>query len=258
MAITLQYMSDLHLEMFPGFRIADDEVRAERLVLAGDIGNPESAEYAAFIDDCVAKFPLGVFVIMGNHEGYDKPSWEHSVSAARTVLESRGAVLLDKSGVDIVPGKLRIIGATLWSRVEGPGANDVRTFIADYRRIGGMRSVIDNNALHDADVTWLRAELDMMDAEGIRAVVVTHHAPSLHGTSNPKHAGSSLNCAFATDLDAIVGRSTVAAWIYGHTHYSAVRQLPGGAILASNQRGYADNPEEVGRFDPTRTLVVHV
>jgi predicted phosphodiesterase len=252
--VTLQFMSDLHLELFPGFRIADADVRAERLVLAGDIGDPQSSEYAEFVADCVAKFPLGVFVVMGNHEAYGKPSWEHAVAAARQVLEARGAVLLDKSGVDLVPGKLRIIGATLWSRVHGYDANDVRTFIADYHMIGGMRGVCDSNALHDADMAWLRAELDLMDAEGVRAVVVTHHAPSLRGTSHPKHAGSSLNCAFATDLDHLVGRPSVAAWIYGHTHYSAVQRLHGGALLASNQRGYADNPEEVGLFDPSRTL----
>ena len=256
--IALQYMSDLHLELFPGFRISDNDVRAERLVLAGDIGDPDSAEYAEFIEDCVAKFPLGVFVIMGNHEAYGKPSWSHAVAYARRVLEDRGAVLLDKSGADLVPGKLRIIGATLWSRVEGSCANDVRTFIADYRLIGGLRGVSDSNELHDADVTWLRVELDLMEAEGVRAVVVTHHAPSLRGTSHPKHAGSSLNGAFATDLDTLIGRPVVAAWIYGHTHFSAVRKLCGGTLLASNQRGYADNPDEVGKFDPTRTLSVRV
>lgn len=257
-AITLQYMSDLHLELFPGFRIDDVDVRAERLVLAGDIGDPKSAEYAEFIDDCVAKFPLGVFVVMGNHEGYGQPSWEKAITTARQALEARGAVLLYRSGAALVPGKLRIIGATLWSRVEGFGASDVRTFIADYRMIGGMRGVCDSNELHDVDAAWLRAELDMLDAEGVRAVVVTHHAPSRCGTSHPKHAGSSLNCAFATELDHLVSRPAVAAWIYGHTHFSAVRQLPGGALLASNQRGYADNPDEVGTFDPTRTLSIQV
>jgi hypothetical protein len=259
-SIALQYMSDLHLELFPGFRIAAADVRAERLVLAGDIGDPESAEYAEFIGDCVAKFPLGVFVVVGNHEAYGKASWERAVAATRLALEARGAVLLYRSGADLVPGKLRIIGATLWSRVAGCDASDVRTFIADYRMIGGMRGVSDSNALHDADAAWLRAELDLMDADGVRAVVVTHHAPSLRGTSHPKHAGSALNGAFATDLDALTGRPAVAAWIYGHTHFSAVRQLPppGGAPLASNQRGYADNPDEVGTFDPARTLLIRV
>jgi len=35
-----QYMSDLHLEMFPGFRIVPEQVVAPYLILAGDIGDP--------------------------------------------------------------------------------------------------------------------------------------------------------------------------------------------------------------------------
>jgi hypothetical protein len=114
-----------------------------------------------------------------------------------------------------------------------------------------MTTVGQSNALHDVDVAWLRAEIALAEADGYRMLVVTHHAPSLVGTSHPKHAGGALNCAFATDLDALVERDAVAAWIFGHTHFSTTR-----GKLRSNQRGYADNPDEVLLFDPSRTLVL--
>ena len=49
--IKIQYMSDLHLEIYPGFRILPEQITAEYLVLAGDIGDPSSSEYIEFITD---------------------------------------------------------------------------------------------------------------------------------------------------------------------------------------------------------------
>jgi hypothetical protein len=250
--VTVRYMSDLHLELFPGFRVpVSVDGDSETLVLAGDIGDPETEEYAAFVADCVSKFER-VFVVVGNHEGYGKPSWEHAVDAARRAVEAAGATLLHRDrAVLSETEKIRIVGATLWSHIDGPCAYEARCFMADYRRIGGLTGVGESNALHDVDVAWLRAEIASAEADGYRVLVVTHHAPSLVGTSHPKHAGGALNCAFATDLDALVGRDSVAAWIFGHTHFSTTR-----GKLRSNQRGYADNPEEVRMFDPYRTVVL--
>ena len=115
-----------------------------------------------------------------------------------------------------------------------------------------MKGVADSNALHAEDVAWLRAEIDLAEAEGHHLVVVTHHAPSLRGTSRPEHSWGPLNCAFATALDHLVARPAVAAWIFGHTHFSSTR-----GKLVSNQRGYADNQYEVQGFDPSRVLTVH-
>ncbi len=98
--IRIQYMSDLHLEMFPGFRI--NKVNAEYLVLAGDIGDPESVEYSDFLADCKTKFKH-VFVILGNHEAYGKQSWAYTQQVARKVVESKGAIFLDQNSVDIIP-----------------------------------------------------------------------------------------------------------------------------------------------------------
>ena len=111
----------------------------------------------------------------------------------------------------------------------------------------------ESNAHHEADVAWLQAEIALAEADGCKLVVVTHHAPSLRGTSHPRNSGGPLNCAFATDLDHLVAREGVAAWIFGHTHFSCTY-----GKLASNQRGYANNPNEVGLFDPARVITITV
>ena len=249
----IQYMSDLHLEIRPGFRIAPGEVAAPFLVLAGDIGDPASAEYASFMKDCAGKYEC-VFVVLGNHEHYGKCTAE-TKALARSVCDAcgSGVGLLDRSSHQIAEG-LKIVGTTLWSRVDVRDAYEVQCSVADYRRIKDVRSVSCSNALHDEDAAWLRAEIEMAEVDGTGLVVVTHHAPSLNGTSAARHSGSSLESAFATDLDHLVGRPCVRAWIHGHTHHSHE-----SGKLVANQRGYGDNEDEddiTTGFDATKCLTV--
>ncbi len=126
--VTVRYMSDLHLELFPGFRVPFGSP-AETLVLAGDIGDPETEEYAAFVADCVSKFER-VFVVVGNHEGYGKPSWEHAVDAARRAAEAAGATLLHRDCA-VLSETEKIAGTTLWSRIDGRSAYDAMCFMSD-------------------------------------------------------------------------------------------------------------------------------
>lgn len=80
-------------------------------------------------------------------------------------------------------------------------------------------------------------------------MVVTHHAPSARSVE-PKYAGSPLNAAFVSNLDALVERSGADLWIHGHTHYP-VDYAIGATRVFSNPRGYArDGMPENARFDP--------
>lgn len=269
----VQYMSDLHLELFPGFRIAPEDVAASVLLLAGDIGDPGSDEYRAFMLDCALKFEA-VYVVLGNHEGYGR-SWDEALrlassaclNASASAQASSSVTLLDRGSATVPPRltggrRIRVLGATLWSRVSPSDAYEVGCFIADYRRIEGVRSVADTNAMHAADVAWLRAELSLLEAaaEGENAcdgiIVLTHHAPSMRGTSRKEHEGGPLNGAFATALDDLVDRPGVLAWVHGHTHHSHETRRPAnGAVLCANQRGYAYEGAAAG-FDARRTVAV--
>ena len=252
----IQYMSDLHLEIFPGFRICQEHVASKYLVLAGDIGDPAKKEYETFIKDCMSKFEY-VFIVLGNHEHYGR-SIDQTVSIVEFLIrdlnnDKSHVVLLNKSSYDIIPGKLTIIGTTLWSYVD---KYEVKSAIMDYRKIRGITNISDNNDLHNKDVAWINAELQLI-TDDRKIIVVTHHAPSRNKTSHPMYAGCPLNCAFATDLDHLL-KPPVCAWIYGHTHYSNTRVLENGVVLTSNQRGYIDERQADDKFDPRTCLSISI
>ena len=91
---------------------------------------------------------------------------------------------------------------------------------------------------HADSVAWLKRELRARDPA--RTIVVTHHAPSARSIP-PFYAGSPLNAAFASGLDALVAGSRVPLWIHGHTHYN-VDYMIGETRVLTNQRGYPDEP----------------
>lgn len=267
-AFRVQYASDLHLEVAPGLRLRRAR-GADALALTGDIGDPGSTEYAAFLEACAAEFDT-VLILLGNHEGYGY-SWDEAVALARAAAASpacRGRVhVLERDAIELVPGRLRCIGATMWTEVPDDLFCEASRCIGDHTRIKGW-SVYSRNAAHARDVAWLRAEIERAEANGVGLLVLTHHAPSTRGTGNPRYAGDPLACAYAVDLETpgprCLLRSPVRAWLHGHTHHSYGPRpagLPGttrsadAPLLASNQRGYAgDSDDDSSGFVPDAVL----
>lgn len=234
----VQYMSDLHLEIAPGFRI--ENAAAEILVLAGDIGDPATTEYEAFLSDCSMKF-REVFVVIGNHEAYGK-TWVDTLRAVeRVAAQFVNVFILDRSSRDVVPEKLRIAGATLWSDVPTLAAHVVRRGMNDFRRIKGMTLGL-MQQLHREDVAFIEHEIERARSDGIGLLVATHHAPSFRGTSHPMFDDDDMKYAFATNLDRLIG-DPVVGWVHGHTHYSHRTGL-----VMSNQRGYVHEARDT-KFD---------
>ncbi len=62
-------------------------------------------------------------------------------------------------------------------------------------------------------------------AQGLVPVVLTHHAPSLRGTSHPRFAGHPATYSYASDLEPYLYGSGIAAWFCGHTHHNFDMQL---------------------------------
>lgn len=248
----IQYMSDLHLELSPGFRIPQEDIRGDVLVLAGDIGTAGSEEYLDFVSDCVSKFGRNnVFAVLGNHEAYDTGlMWDEIVVKTRVDLENIGAVLLHRDSVQL-NSNLRIIGTTLWSHVHNDQHIDVQHFISDYRRIKGLLNVETSNRMHVIDAKWLASQIDDAENNGQRVVVVTHHAPSLKGTSSIRNSSTPWSSAFATDLTHMFeSRTTVPLWIFGHTHHAC--KLYDGQLV-SNPAGY---DSECTGFDRTKVASI--
>jgi len=131
----------------------------------------------------------------------------------------------------------------------------------DYRvsyktnRYNGMKCRLqptDTRQWHEESVEWLEKEIASTSPE-TPIVILTHHVPSIMGTSEPDHDGSDLLCCAGTDLSHLLEKPAVRAWCCGHTHYNFDFQAS-GTRLVSNQRGYKE--ELTVRYDPSFVLEV--
>jgi predicted phosphodiesterase len=252
-------LSDLHVEHATFDPAGFD---ADVVVLAGDIH--AGGEAVRWARRTFPKHP--VVQIAGNHEFYDG-EYADVLARMRAQAREEGVHFLENDAVTIAG--VRFLGCTLWTdfRIyEAPGRTlqidrdqamikNLR-LMADYHAIdvidprgaNGRRrfSPLDAAHLHDASRAWLDRMLGTHDAvtaavattataaPAMPTVVVSHHLPSWRSVA-PAFARSVSNAAFVSDLDDLVGRSTV--WIHGHTH-SSHRYAVGGATLVCNPRGY--------------------
>eukprot|EP00947_MAST-08B_sp_MAST-8B-sp1_P003118 g3118.t1 len=204
-------------------------------------------------------------------------------------------MLSSEDGAMDINGVL-ILGTTLWSAVPGarnrdaPARRSVEGFLNDYQLIytaaesavagigscsgardgggggggGGRRRIdaeVSSNRWFRSEVAWIRESIEAgRGRHGYETVVVlTHHAPSLEGTSDPVHGrppphGHNLQGhGFASDLDFLFGQD-IRVWAFGHTHYNCdfVRN---GTRVVSNQKGYGWHFDKV-RYDPAKVIEV--
>ncbi|GAD96825.1 hypothetical protein PVAR5_5490 [Paecilomyces variotii No. 5] len=246
--VTFQILSDLHLEVNEEYSQFDIPVCAKYLVLAGDVGCiADYDQYCGFIKKQTDRFEL-VFLVLGNHEFY-KGSLAAGIEKARKLEREQclngKLVLLHQRRYDVPGSYVSILGCTLWSKVPDQWRDVVRWKIKDYKHIEGW-TVDEHNIAHHSDVSWLKRVIEAMrnenpDAEAqqvhTRSVLaVTHHAPSLQGTSNPQHGESPWRFAFASNI--LEQSSTdIKTWVFGHTHYTT-DFMRNGIRVVSNQRGY--------------------
>lgn len=118
-------------------------------------------------------------------------------------------------------------------------------------------SPADTSRWHSLAVAWLQREIARLKSVGVPSIgVLTHHTPSMQGTSHPRFEGSNagpVQHAFSTNLAAVYETvPELVLWAYGHTHYNNDRTV-GTTRFISNQRGYY--PHEVNPdYCPKRTV----
>jgi predicted phosphodiesterase len=240
----LRVLSDLHLEHFEGERELPD-VEADVVLLAGDIhARTEGLAWAA---ERFAGVP--VLYVPGNHEFYGA-----CMPALRRELHDRarrlGIYLLDNSGVEL--DGVRFLGTTLWTDFDlyagEPGHDAERSrlkaqmLMPDFRVIeqpeGERFTPEASQALHREALAWLETELARPFAGP--TVVISHHAP-LKACIPSRYWGDPLSAAFASHLEALMGR--MALWIHGHVHDPVTLTCRGTRVIA-NPGGYP------GEFEP--------
>jgi Icc-related predicted phosphoesterase len=118
-----------------------------------------------------------------------------------------------------------------------------------------------DNALkrHKREIAWLEAR--MAEPFDGPTVVVTHHSPSPQSVPD-RFLDDPLSPAFSSNLEWLIKRYQLAAWIHGHTHDSFDYKI-GKTRVVCNPAGYQHEPNldfrwdlviEIDDYEPTATM----
>lgn len=239
----LRYFSDLHLEfltehesnlliqkIYPGIN--------DICILAGDIGNPYSANYNTFMEFISRNFKK-TFVIAGNHEYYnDTKTVEETKQYMKNYFERFSNISFLDNQFEVY-NNVCFIGTTLWSKISNPNykINDV-TQIPHF-------DCDKYNQLHESCVQFLEKTVPFHD----HCVVITHHLPS-DSLTNAKYKHVMLlpyNQWFSCELMDFIQKynSKIKCWVYGHTHTPSTKRI-GNVPFVCNPMGY---PNENNHYD---------
>ncbi|KAF5381580.1 hypothetical protein D9615_005590 [Tricholomella constricta] len=259
----IQVLSDLHLEFerlsnledsgYDGdFYKFDFPARADTIALLGDIGMTRDERLFDWLRVQLKRFKTVLF-LSGNHEAYGSSLEESHGRLVQFCVECDA--LADNSPSERPPGRfilldrmrhnlsatVTVLGCTLWSRLDPDKLDILRQSLNDFRHIENFNLAV-YQSMHERDVAWLEHAIEEIsrDEPTRKIVVMTHHAPTVRGTSDPRFLDGPMNSAFATEL---VGsgcwREQVKVWMFGHTHWSCDFEQAGVRVV-SNQRGYRD------------------
>ena len=230
----IQILSDIHLEFGDyGFQDAGADV----VVLAGDI-HTKNRGLEWVLNAIPGDMPI--IYVYGNHELYGK-SLPSLIDKGKLFAKeySRLHVLEDNH---VAIDGVNFFGATFWTDFELFGTPEItgrtcQDSMTDYKKIrrspsySKMRS-IDTAIIHYHSKRWLEQQL--LEHQGERNVVVTHHAPS---TKSLEYPDDELSAAYASDLDSFILEHQPALWIHGHLHASS-DYLVGNTRVICNAKGY--------------------
>lgn len=243
--MNIHLVSDLHLELSKTYPTYLQDVKADILVLAGDIGKPFTDKYSNFIDYC-AKLFSHVIVVAGNHEYYQSKLKKSMMDIDNKIKEIcsnyNNVYFLQRDSIII--NNVQFIGCTLWSYCD-KHANKTNDFV-NIKHMTYATYV----QLHMSDRKYLEQTLNNKVCE--KVVVITHHTPS-YTLINPKYKGDCANSFYASHMDDIVGKATM--WLCGHTH-SSINTTINDCQCVINAYGYPGETREETGFNKELLLVI--
>jgi predicted phosphodiesterase len=266
----LWVMSDVHLEMSPGWDLpSDSRPDFDVLIIAGDL-MPRMERGVRWLQDRVQDRPI--IYVAGNHEFYGTDI-DRAFEKAKEAAVGSQIFILERSSIRL--GDVTFAGATTWTDFSLFGDPDRAMRVAgermnDFRRIRTARyqlRFLPHHALarHLQARAFLEAEIRKPRSE--RLVVVTHHAPiPRRGYQRGDPPDSSrlstdeiLEAAYRSDLRSLMSPSATASeqaefhppdlWVFGHTHESEDTVI-GGTRVVSNAKGYGYPTWDNAHFDP--------
>lgn len=261
--LSLQIISDLHLETHKSYAEFTFLQTSHNLALIGDIGHVADPQLFTFFETQLDRFSL-VFYLLGNHDPWHldfkfakKRIREFETKINRRKIRSSKFVFLDQTRYDITE-TVTILGCTLFSMVSGKQEFEVEDRLVDFKDISKW-TIDDHNAAHKSDVAWLNEQVTRIANEDPerKIVILTHHSPTIDTTTfDPKHIDSPVSSAFATDLskETCWASPAVKAWAFGHTHFNFGIMTDHGKEVFTNQKGYKLLPAK--DFNPGKKLVI--
>ncbi len=250
----IQYCSDLHLEFLDNKKFLKNKPlkpEGEILLLAGDVVLIKLiGEHDDFFDYLADHFEA-TYWVPGNHEYYH---WDLAKVENPLFEKIRNNVFLLNNQV-VEYKNVELIFSTLWSHIPPQHEWIVQQNMGDFEWIkneGRRFTTTDFNALHQADLAFIRASLDK--PTDLQRIIVTHHVPTLMHYPE-QYRNSVINCGFVTELHDFIESSQAAYWLYGHHHCNTPDFKIGNTTLLTNQLGYVFK-KEYDLFNPSAVIPV--
>jgi Icc-related predicted phosphoesterase len=245
-------------ELSPQYWVPPSNLDVDVILLGGDIHySPRLlGEMLADIRQ-TQRDSTRIVVVPGNGEYVRQELGESREQYRAAVTAIPGADWLDNE-TTVLPGGLRIIGSTLWSRVAADQVDRYTAKLAelDLKGVDDIRlgdrylTLQDTNELHRAARSFIAGELlGLTPAERAKTIVCTHFWPTLRpwtdeaGSPVSGHPESEWLQMTGTDLDELIAESGPRFWLCGHAHTSHEVTI-GSTLVASNPRA-GDGPGHV-------------
>ena len=246
---TFQLISDVHLEMGTYHVI---KPRAPYLLLAGDIGYPESQIYKDFIKRCSKKFEK-VFYISGNHEYYQnnkcsQKSIEEIDDYIKDICRQYNNVYYLQNNYYAFDDLL-IVGSTLWSDIENSCLSDLSDYSKIYHDKNELLTVNDSTHMFNKNKEYIQS---IIETSVKNVLVMTHHLPS-YKMILPEFESSPYKSHFASDLEYLF-RPPVVAWVCGHAH-GFNKQCINNIPCIMNGIGYPSEPRRGASLNFTFDII---
>ena len=253
----IQYASDLHLELSDNSRLFSHDIPLKAvgdvLVLAGDCAYLRNKEMPCMkFWKWASENYRKVMIIPGNHEYYHLGCiTDYGDSWHREILPN---VSYHQNEVVHI-GDTDFILSTLWSYIDPTQENNIFYSMNDFRQIrynGCQFTTDDVIEEHLKSVAFIKKSV--AESNAAHKVVVTHHLPTFMAVA-PRHKGSPIGSAFATELKDYIAGSDIELWIYGHSHTN-VDTMIGNTRIVCNQFGYVAHGEHMNGFSGDKYITI--
>jgi Icc-related predicted phosphoesterase len=249
-------------ELTPAYWIPPRDLEVEAIVLGGDIHYLPD-QLGSMLEEIRAtqKPSTQIVMVPGNGEYIDQDLNQSRQDYKATVERVPNTVFLDDDVVTLDTG-LRVIGSTLWSRVEEDQIDAYTKMLTEHglRGVdnitldGRFLTLKDTNDLHEQARSFLEAQLrPLSQAERQQTLVCTHFWPTLRpwlGPSGDVVSDDEDSDGVAkwyqivgTDMDALIAECGPRYWLCGHAHET--QQVTIGETLVSSNPRAGDGPAHV-------------